>query len=405
MSQPARLEHLFAGTFLFGLACGISIACTPLYLDAAGFDKQDIGLLALFFASGLVCFALPVGAVIRRFTGKRTLTFMLLGYAACVLAFPFARSFAGIAAVRFLDGVFSVGVWVSSETILLSRTDKARKAHLTSLYAIWLACGYVVGPVLASSWTSYLDLSQSFWVAGAVAVLGAAYLAFLLPADPPGALGQLDQAATAADSQATSQPRWGVAALFWRIKTSCFAAFSYGYFQASVVLFLPLFLIESKGVARDKTIVLPGIFCLGMLLASNLAGRWADRIGHLRVVTTLSALGTVCVLGFVFLDAYAWMCVAVFGAGATFASMSPTALALVGVIVEPRELSHANSIYNVCYASGMLIGPPLSSLVFQAAGGEAMLYHLGALWAVFVLFSLVFSADDPAARRRQLATG
>ncbi len=397
-----HLNHLYRGTFFFGLACGISIALTSLFLDERGYSKQDIGVLALFFASGLVLFALPVGAVIRRFSGKRTLTVMLIGYALCVGLFPFMPTFGSIAAIRFLDGVFSVGVWVSSETILLSRTDKEHKAHQTSLYAIWLASGYVVGPLLALGVTKFLTLGQAFLVAGGFGLGAATYLSFELPAD----VDAPDTAASAARAHAeagtTQGPRLGSASIFWRIKTACFAAFSYGYFQAAVVLFLPLFLIESKGIARDRTIILPGLFCLGMLLCSNAAGRLADRVGHLRVVTALSALGMVCVLGFVFLDNYWLMCLAVFGAGATFASMSPVALALTGVVIQPRDLSHANSIYNVFYASGMLIGPPVASAIFQHSGGVMMLYHLGALWAAFVLFSLAFRNDDPASRGNRL---
>ncbi|HSN98891.1 MAG TPA: MFS transporter, partial [Candidatus Nanopelagicales bacterium] len=133
-----HLRRLYRGTFMFGMGCGISIALTSLHLDAEGYSKQDIGTLALIFASGLVLCSLPVGALIRRFSGKRVLTAALLGYAACVAAFPFLPSYGSIGLVRWLDGAFSVAVWVSSETILLARADKERKAHLTSLYAIWL---------------------------------------------------------------------------------------------------------------------------------------------------------------------------------------------------------------------------------------------------------------------------
>lgn len=407
-AAPTHLNHLYRGTFLFGLACGISLALTSLFLDAAGYTKQDIGILALFFAAGLVLFALPVGAVIRRFSGKRTLSVMLIGYAVAVALFPYMPSFEAIAAVRFFDGVFSVGVWVSSETILLSRTDKEHKAHLTSLYAIWLASGYVVGPLLALGLIQVLSLGQAFLVSGAFGLLSAIYLHKNLPADLDAARRTAAVEAARQDAEDPKQDpsiaaaRLGGGSILWRIKTSCFAAFSYGYFQAAVVLFLPLFLIESKHIERDKTVILPGLFCFGMLLCSNLAGRIADRVGHLRVVTLLSILGTACVLGFVFLDSYWLMCVAVFGAGATFASMSPVALALTGVVIQQQDLSRANSIYNVFYATGMLIGPPVASLIFQRAGGVAMLYHLGALWVAFILFSIVFMGDDPASGKTRV---
>src|SRR5690606_8510741 len=109
-----------------------------------------------------------------------------------------------------------------------------------------------------------------------------------------------------------------------------------------------------------------------------------------------------CVFGFVFVDQYWLMCALVFLAGATLASMSPIALALTGVIVRPHEVGRANSLYNTFYASGILLGPPLSSLFFARYGGAAMLYHLAVLWIVFVVFASVFSSDDPAWKARRL---
>ncbi len=407
MLTPAqKLGPLYRGTFLFGIACGISIALTPLYLDAHGYDKEQIGSLALIFAAGLVLFAVPVGGVLRRFGGERTLIAMLVGYAVCVAGFPFMQSYGGIAGIRFLDGLFSIGVWVSSETIVLSRADAEHKGHLTSLYAIWLASGYVVGPVLATGLARVISQSHLFVLAGVLAITAAVYLSRKLRSQAGAEAAGAEAAPSdgemgpAADEESEAM---GLGTLLVRLKTSCLAAFSYGYFQASVVLFLPLYLIESKGIPRDDTIILPGLFCFGMLLFSNAAGRRGDRFGHLKVVTRLSALGTLCLLAFVFVDAYWLMCALVFGAGATFASMSPVALALIGVIVPRSQLSRANSVYNTFYAGGMLVGPPLTSVIFARFGGAAMLYHLSALWAVFVVFSLVFARDDPATRRARSA--
>ncbi|EYF02703.1 MFS transporter [Chondromyces apiculatus] len=407
-----HLSRLFRGTHLFGLACGISIALTSLHLDAQGYSKQDIGTLAIFFASGLVLFAIPIGFFIRKFGGKRTLTTVMLGYAACVAAFPFMPSYGSIAGLRFFDGLFSVGVWVSSETILLHRTDKEHKAHLTSLYAIWLSSGYVIGPILAMGITKILPVPAAFVIAGVFALVSTIYLALRLPADDAKHGEAPGDDATTTDGPALARTGEGGAALagvagddrpssltiLWRIKTSCFGAYAYGYFQASLVLFLPLFLIESKGIPRGDTIILPGLFCLGMLVFSNVFGRIADRVGHLRVVRILSFGGMCCALGFVFLDSYWLMCAAVIGAGATLASMSPIALALTGVVTHPRDYSRANSIYNVFYAGGMLMGPPIVGMIFKRYGGEMMLYHLGAMWAVFVAFTMVFYRDDPASR-------
>jgi MFS family permease len=113
----------------------------------------------------------------------------------------------------------------------------------------------------------------------------------------------------------------------------------------------------------------------------------------------LGAVGTTMVAGFVWLESWPLMCGAIFVAGATLAAMSPVSLALQGVIVDAREYARANAIYNAFYAAGMLLGPPVSSFFFARYGGGAMLWHLAAIWAGFVVFSIVFWKDDPAARR------
>ena len=84
----------------------------------------------------------------------------------------------------------------------------------------------------------------------------------------------------------------------------------------------------------------------------------------------LGGFGTLMILGFVFLDAFALMAVAVFIAGATLASISPVSLALQGVVTTPRDYSRSNSAYNTFYAAGMLLGPWISSLIYAARGGD-----------------------------------
>jgi MFS family permease len=393
---PQHLRRLYAATIPFGIGCGVSLGLTPLYLDAHGFTKEDIGRLSLSFAAGLVLFSLPVGMLIRRFSAERVLAFCLFGYAVCLLAFPHMTTFNSIGIVRFFDGVFTIGVWVGSETVLLAQARKEHKAYLTTLYAIWLASGYVIGPFLARGLASIHSTDQVSFAAGAVFEIAAGlFVVAKMPPAPP-VEGVSSEEAT--DGKET-ESRMSVTSILWRIKTSCFAAFSYGYFQASVVLFLPLYLIETKGIAREQTIVFPGFFCLGMLLCSNIVGRIADRVGHLKTVRALSAVGLLAVLGFVFLDSYWVMCFIVFAAGATFASMSPVALALLGVVTKAQDYSRANAIYNMFYATGILLGPLISSVIFQRYGGIPMLEHIVTLWTVFVLFTIIFINDDPASRR------
>jgi len=392
--RDRNIRLVYLAVLLLGTAYGMAIAVIALHLDARGFGKADIGQLAAFFAAGIVSMSLPVGALLRRLSAKATLAGSLLGYAACVGVFPLLGSYGAIAVARFFDGAFSVGIWVSCETILLMRSEEHNKAYVTSLYAVAIAVGYIVGPLAAGRIAHATSIASTFFVAAAIATAACVVVVARLDRDPPGAH---DRGASAGGEGQARMPD-----LVLRIKTSCFATFAYGYFQASVVLFLPLYLVESKGIARETTIMLPAFFAAGMLLFSNVAGRIGDRVGHLLVMRVLGAVGVAMILGFVFLSSFAAMAVAVFVAGATLASISPVSLALQGVVTPKHEYSRANAIYNVFYAAGMLLGPPASSLLFRRYGGAGMLYHLAGLWIAFVAFAFVFAADDPEhARRRQ----
>jgi predicted MFS family arabinose efflux permease len=389
--RDPNIRLIYLAVFLLGTAYGISIAVIALHLDARGFTKSDIGQLAAFFASGIVAMSLPVGVLLRRFSAKATLTASLIGYAITVGVFPLLHSYVGIAVARFCDGAFSVGIWVSCETILLMRADEDNKAYVTSLYAVAIAVGYVVGPLAARPIAHAISIEAAFFVAATIATLSGLVVLARLDRDPPGA----NREASAGADRNRSDP---AIVLMARIKTSCFATFAYGYFQASVVLFLPLYLVESKGIPRDLTILIPAFFAAGMLAFSNAAGRLGDRVGHLLVMRGLAALGLTMILAFVFLNAFTPMALAVFVAGATLASISPVSLALQGVVTRKCDYSRSNAIYNVFYAAGMLLGPPVSSVVFRHFGGAAMLYHLAGLWMTFVAFSTVFATDDPAHR-------
>jgi MFS family permease len=390
--SDSNIFRVYFTTFALGAAYGIAISVLAVHLDARGFGKAAIGELAAAFALGIIAFSLPMGSLIRRFSAKTVLAASLFGYALTVGLFPLLHSYEAIAIVRFFDGACSVGVWVSSETILLARARREHKAYVTSIYAIAIAVGYIVGPIVARLTTAVLPLEFAFVTSSVIALGAGAYAALRIERN--GSHEAVDHAGT----EVASTNKTSGLGLLYAIKNSCFATFAYGYFQASVVLFLPGYMMESKGISKEQTLLNPAYFAAGMLLFSNAAGRLGDRVGHLAVMRVLAVVGLTMIASFVYLDSYALMCVALFVAGASLASISPVSLALQGVIT--AEYSRATAIYNAFYAAGMLLGPPISGRLFLAHGGAGMLFHLAALWAAFVLFSLVFFRDDPAVSRR-----
>lgn len=382
--------RIYLTTLGLGAAYGMAISVIAVFLDQRGYEETQIGTLAAWFAGGIMVTAIGSGQLVSRFGAKTVLVAALFVYAATVTLFPFAPSYGAIAGLRFFDGAASVCVWVASETILLARAQRAIKAFITSIYAMSIAVGYGAGSGAAFLAADVLPNERIFLVSGAITIVTALFVLLKLDKSSDTHLVELDELGA---SPAVSE-RAPIGALISRIKASCFATFCYGYFQSSVVLFLPLFMTGDKGIPSEQTRLITFFFAGGMLLATNFAGRIGDRHGHLRVMRVLAVVGTLMIASFVWLNGLPAMAVAVFIAGASLASISPLSLALQGL--QTREYSRATGVYNAFYAGGMLLGPPISSQIFHLRGGGPMLYHLAALWALFVVFAYVFRRDDPA---------
>jgi MFS family permease len=414
-----RVAYLMC--LMLGVAYGVVMAIVAIYLNKErGFSETTIGGLAFFFSAGIAVFALPMGTLVRVWSPRVMLAVSLIGYGMATALFPFLPTFAQMATARAIDGAFSVGAWISLETILLMRTTAITRGFVTSLYSIVLAIGYVIGSLFAAGWTFIAPTAYAFVCAGVLASLAALYgLArldkHLQPiagsdhvehGEPTACEGAAGEAAPAPDAAPPSMLQ-----LYWRIKTACITTFTYGYFQGSLVLFLPLFLIDHRFVPESQTKLLVAFFASGMALSVVPVGRIGDRHGHLKTIRALVAVGTVITVSVVYLPWFVVVAVMVFLAGAVLAPVYPLSIALQSLIAQPRDYNRSNALLNVSYALGTLAGPLICGYLYATYstdelgrpspfGGELLFWQLAALWIVVFVTTMMFRRDDPSLRRR-----
>jgi MFS family permease len=401
-----RVAYLLCLTL--GVAYGMVLAIVSLYLSKErGYDEPTIAGMAAFFSIGIAACAVPMGMLVRKLSARSVLAISLLGYGLAVAVFPFMPGFVGLSGARAFDGAFSVGVWITLETVLLMRTTSLNRGFVTSLYSIVLAVGYVVGSVITYVMTKFVDDWIVFVAAGSLAALGALAGLVLLdrniqPVEGSEHLAEHVAGTTGAQPIVeSSSTGLGMAALYWRIKTACMPTFMYGYFQASLVLFLPLFLIEERGIGADETKLMVAFFSIGMVICVGFVGHLGDRVGHLKVMRVLVTVGALITASVVFLPSYGLIAAAVFIAGGALAPLWPLGLALQSLIVDPRDYNRSNALLNASYAIGTLGGPIISGLLKRAYGGEVMFLHLAALWMVVLGTTIAFRRDDPSLRARR----
>ena len=409
---------------MLGTAYGIVMAIVAIYLNKErGFAETTIGGLAFFFSAGIAIFAIPMGMLVRVWSPRVMLAVALVGYGLATAVFPFLTTFAALATARAIDGAFSVGAWISIETILLMRTTALNRGFVTSLYSIVLAIGYVIGSVFAAGWTHIAPSASAFVVAGVLAC-GAAIIGLMrldremYPVAGSDHVHVAEQGpgtpavAPAASERLAERPAISALRLYWNIKTACITTFTYGYFQGSLVLFLPLFLIDHRGVAEGPTKLLVAFFAAGMALTVVFMGRLGDRHGHLTTIRVLVAIGAVITVSVVYLPWFPMVAVVVFLAGGALAPVYPLSIALQSIIAEPRDYNRSNALLNVSYALGTLAGPLICGYLYDTysrgpsgtkvpLGGELLFWQLAALWGLVFFMTLVFRRDDPSLRRRR----
>lgn len=402
---------------MLGIAYGIVMAVVSIYLNKErGIDEQQISRLASYFSGGIAVFAVPMGALVRVLSPRVMLAVALVGYGVATAVFPFLGNELEWGVARAVDGAFSVAAWISIETILLMRTTALNRGFITSLYSIVLASGYVLGSVFAAGFEYIGPTKLAFVCAGVLAcvsaILGFARLDRHL--EPVAGSDHVAHEAAQVEAKvAVHGEPVGALRLYWKIKTACITAFTYGYFQGALVLFLPLFLIDYRGVGQGPTKLLVAFFGAGMAASVLAVGRIGDRHGHLKTIRALVAIGAVITVSVVYLPWFPVVGVMVFFAGAVLAPVYPLSIALQSVIAEPRDYNRSNALLNVSYGLGTLLGPLVCGhlyLKYKTAadgsisplGGEMLFWQLAVLWLVVLLVSSVFRRDDPSHRPRRL---
>lgn len=231
-----QLRLVYIVCALLGSAYGSTLAILSLCFHGRGHSAESIGALAAWDALGIVCASIPAGALVCRLGARVVMPVALLGYALVTALLPRLGGEGTVALLRARPGVLRGRVGVRRDHAVGARPEQ--KASVTSLYAVALSVGYVVGPLGARLLSGALTMERLFDVAAIVSVVAAAVSLALAP------IGQVEQGVQGAqgadggDERATDarSMSWG-GAVFQRLPTSVIAVFVYGYFQSALLLF------------------------------------------------------------------------------------------------------------------------------------------------------------------------
>ncbi|MEL6481926.1 MAG: YbfB/YjiJ family MFS transporter [Pseudomonadota bacterium] len=255
------------------------------------------------------------------------------------------------AALRFLGGLASAWVLVTSSALVSARLAAAGRPGLSALHFAGVGAGITLSAILASPFILPDDGWQHLWLMGAgVTLLAGLGTLALVP---------LHQAAPAAGGAATSSGEGGL----WRLVVS-YGGVGFGYVITAT--FIVAILREDGGSRADEALVwgLVGLAGMPSILAWRIV---AGRIGVVPVLQAAMLVEAVGIAAGALLGGTLALAVAALCLGATF--MALTAIGLQEAVRRaPGNAQGVIALMTAAFGLGQIIGPALAGWLRAETG-------------------------------------
>jgi predicted MFS family arabinose efflux permease len=356
--ERSPLSIAFGGMIAMAVAIGIGrFVYTPILppmLSALGLSKGTAGLIASANFAGYLVGAMFAARATLPGSRRVWLLGALVLSAGTTGAMGFAGTVVPFLALRFLGGLASAMVLILASALVLDRLAEARSPGLAALHFAGVGVGIAVsGALVAMLLTGGGDWAVMWRVSGAVSVVGAVAVAWLVPAAAE------HPVATRTPGRGASDPRL-------RRMTVAYGLFGFGYVITATFL---VAIVRATPSIRELESV---IWIVVGLAAAPSVWFWSFlgwRIG-LPAAFGIAALAEAAgVLASVLWPSEVGLCAAAVLVGGTF--MGLTALGLM----RGRELASTGDPRRVmaamtgAFGAGQIVGPVLAGVASDLTGG------------------------------------
>jgi MFS family permease len=340
-------------TVAWAFSFGLGMQVVSHWLKSLSTDDTIIGLTQSFYYFGLAVASCAVPWMTRRLGTRNCASIGMLGAGITIAVFPWADDLWGWYLLRFANGWAGAMSLVPLEAVVSRDSLPERKTQNFAYYAVSLTVGGALG----------IGIGSSLYVPGDA-------LAFYLGGSPPIAGGILlltlfTYPARTEPVIARTSPGLG------RNFPSYGTAWSLGFLEGGMLVFLPLFLV-SRGFSESTAGMLMGVTMLGVILFQVPVSWLADRYGK---TPMLLACYVVVALGLVtipWLSNSILLAIGLFCFGACSGAMYPLGLSLLGDRIPESGLARAYAWYLAIECVGSQAGSAIMGKARDDWGETAM---------------------------------
>ena len=385
-SIKALILLLGAAVFLNYVDRGAVGIAAPLMKSDLDLSATEFGLIVSAFFWVYAPVQLLVGWLVDRFSVYRLMAGGVLLWAAATLAMGFAGGFASLLVLRIMLGVGETIAFPGGSKIITRHVAPERRGIANAAMALGIALGPAAGTLAGG-----LILAEFGWRA-IFLVFGLITLIWLAPWQMT--VRNLDRAA---ESPAERHVPIGKLIGKWPLWSMSIAHIASNYVFYFLLAWLPLFLVQSRGLSlKDMTLLATLGYAVQAVaaLSFGMISDWWTRGGRSEATVRrwmmfagqLVAAGAV--LGLAYADSNAEIGLLLCIAGAATGALSLNTYAVAQMFSGPRAAGSWVGIQNAIGNLSGIFGPIVTGMIVDTAGYNtafvvtAGVAAAGALWWV-----------------------
>ena len=385
LSFDTHLRRNLLLLFAAGLAFWSSLTCLlptlPLYVEATGADKQEIGIIMGSFALGMLLLR-PQCGVLADLRGRKLVLLIGLAVAAIApLGYLVVKSIIPLIVIRAFHGISIAAFATAYTTLIADLAPEHRRGEIMGYMSLVNPLGVAIGPALGGYLQASVGYTPLFLTS---ATLGGVGLLCVLPiVNPPLVQEQ---------STNTAEQNFWQLLISPRVRVPAIVLLLVGLALGSLHTFVALF-IKAIGVNLN-----PGLFFTAAAIASFtvriITGRASDKYGRglfitLSLVAYTLSLICICQAQTVFA-----LLLGSFLEGAASGILIPMTAVMMADRALPQERGQIFGVSLMGFDSGLVIAGPVLGTVAEQFGYRNMFAFSTGLTLLAILIFLTQSSHD-----------
>lgn len=390
--QRFNLLVLFAAGLLFWAALASLLPTLPLYLDEAGANSQQIGIVMGSFAIGLLLFRSVLAQLADNRGRKLVLLIGMIAVAVAPLGYLMTDEIPLLIGIRAFHGLSIAAFAMAYTALVVDLSPPNQRGELIGYMSLVNPTGMALGPAIGGYLQQWMGFVPAFVVAAALGFLG---LCCTFQVREP------KVHATVSNSTSTSNQFWRLLGTP-RIRIPAVVLFLIGLAFGALTTFLPLF-VKETGVDLNV-----GLFYSAAAIASFgirlITGRASDRFGRGPFITfSLVLYASSMVTLWNATSATAFLVAGVLeGSGAGI--LIPMMAALMADRSQPNERGRIFSLCMVGFDLGIAVAGPLLGAI-AAFMNYRFIFGIAALLTVLSLVVFLMLSSKNIECSLRFATG